>query len=166
MKKPTLFYGVSTVKTAMVADKIREAFGGDLPIVDIGKASKDDFRACDCLIAGTSTWFDGELPNYWDELLPEIEGLDLKGKKVAVFGLGDQKKYPDNFADGVGILADMFAACGAELIGLTSPEGYVFDNSRALKNGKLQGLIIDFENQAGLTDARIKKWAEQLKKEM
>lgn len=48
------------------------------------------------MIVGASTWFDGELPTYWDELVPELESLDLKGKKVAIFGLGDQKNYPDN----------------------------------------------------------------------
>ena len=52
--------------------------------------------------------FDSELPTYWDEMIPEIESLDLKDKKVALFGLGDQIGYPDNFVDGTGILADAF----------------------------------------------------------
>ena len=65
------------------------------------------------MIVGASTWFDGELPTYWDELVPELESLDLKGKKVAIFGLGDQKNYPDNFVDGMGILADAFQKAGA-----------------------------------------------------
>ncbi len=166
MKKTALFYSPSTVKTAMVSKKIQEAFGEHIPVVDIERAWKEDFMACDNLIAGVATWFDGELPTYWDELLPEITGLNLKGKKVAVFGLGDQVKYPDNFADGVGILADVFIACGATLVGLTSPKGYSFSKSHALKNNKLQGLVIDFENQSKLTDARIKDWVEQLKKEL
>ncbi len=165
MKRTALFYGASTVKTDMIAKKIQKAFGTNIPIVDIEKAWKDDFFNCDNLIAGTSTWFDGELPVYWDELLPEIAELDLKGKKVAVFGLGDQKRYSDNFVDGIGILADAFADRGAELVGLTSPEGYVFGKSLALKGGKLQGLAIDIENQSKLTDLRIKNWVEQLKKE-
>ncbi len=150
----------------MIAKKIQEIFGNGITTVDIEKAWKDDFIACDNLIAGTSTWFDGELPAYWDELLPELAELDMKGKTVAIFGLGDQRKYPDNFADGIGILARMFEKCGATLVGFTSPEGYDFSKSLALKGDKLMGLVIDFENQANQTNERIKKWVEQLKSEM
>lgn len=166
MKKTALFYSASTVKTAMIAKKIREALDEDIPMVDIERAWKEDFMACDNLIAGASTWFDGELPTYWDEFLPEFSELDLKGKKVAIFGLGDQMRYPDNFADSVGILANAFKNCGAILVGFTSPEGYSFSKSLALKDGKLQGLVIDFENQPNLTNPRIKKWAKQLKTEL
>ena len=35
-----------------------------------------------------------------------MDDLDLSGKKVAVFGLGDQEAYPDTFVDGLGILAN------------------------------------------------------------
>ncbi len=166
MKKIALFYSVSTVKTAMIAKKIQESFGANIPTVDIEKAWKDDFMAYDNLIIGTSTWFDGELPTYWDEFLPELAEINMQGKKVAIFGLGDQTKYPDNFADGIGILADVFEKCGATLVGFTQPEDYTFHQSLALKDGKLQGLVIDFENQSGLTDTRVNAWVKQLKKEM
>ncbi len=75
-------------------------------------AWKKDFEEFDNIIVGVSTWFDGELPNYWDEVKPELEALDMKGKKVAIFGLGDQKKYPENFIDGVGLLAKVFESGG------------------------------------------------------
>ena len=106
--KTGLFYGTGTEKTTFVANKIRKAFGEDqIDIIPIESAWKRDFEAYDHIIAGTSTWFDGELPTYWDEIIPELVTLDLKNKKVAIFGLGDQTNYPDNFADGVGILADL-----------------------------------------------------------
>ena len=70
----------------MVRDKIA--------VVPIEQAWQNDFAAYDCFIVGASTWFDGELPTYWDELLPELRTMDLKGKKVAIFGLGDQIRYP------------------------------------------------------------------------
>ena len=105
------------------------------------------------------------MPTYWDELLPELRTLNLKGKKVAIFGLGDQVKYPDNFADGIGLLADVFEGDGATLVGYTSPEGYKFDKSHALRGGKWCGLVIDVENQPELTDKRVKEWCKQVKKE-
>ena len=98
-------------------------------------------------------------------MIPEIESLDLKDKKVALFGLGDQIGYPDNFVDGLGILAAAFEKAGAILVGFTSAEGYSFNHSRALRDGKWCGLVIDIENQSKLTDKRITDWCEQLKKE-
>ncbi len=155
-----IFYGGSTGKTAEVAKKIQQALGDSITVVDIKKAWKEDFEAYDNLIIGVSTWFDGELPTDWDELLPELEIVNMKNKKVAIFGLGDQAGYPDNFADGIGILAHTFTNAGAALVGFTSPEGYTFNQSLALKDGMFQGLVIDEENQADKTDERIKKWIE------
>ena len=96
MKKIGLFYATKADKTTWVAEKIQKEFGKDrIEVVPIEQAWQNDFAAYDCLIVGASTWFDGELPTYWDELLPELRTLDLKGKKVAVFGLGDQIRYPE-----------------------------------------------------------------------
>ena len=135
--KTGLFYGTGTEKTTFVANKIRKAFGEDqIDIIPVESAWKRDFEAYDHIIAGTSTWFDGELPTYWDEIIPELVTLDLKNKKVAIFGLGDQTNYPDN---------------------------YFFNASKALKNGKLLGLVLDLENQPDQTDKRIERWVKQLK---
>lgn len=166
MKKIGLFYGTGTSKTATVAKKIKEAFGNsNVEIIPVADATKKDFKSYDNIIVGVATWFDGELPSLWDEALPELEGLNLEGKKVAIFGLGDQEGYPDNFVDGIGILADIFTSCGATLIGLTSPEGYTFNQSRALKDGKFLGLVIDIENQNSQAGSRIKNWVQQLQAE-
>lgn len=166
MKKIGLFYGTSTTKTATIAKKIKAAFGETpMDVIPVEDAWKKDFESYDNIIVGAATWFDGELPNYWDEVRPELEALNMKGKKIAIFGLGDQMKYPENFIDGVGILAETFESVGAELVGFTSTEGYEFENSRALRDGKFMGLAIDFEKQSKKTDERIKKWIEQLKKE-
>lgn len=166
MKKTGLFYGASTAKSAAVAEKIRQAFGKDeLDIVPIEEAAANDFKTYDHMIVGTATWFDGELPTYWDEVVPELSHLDLNGKKVGIFGLGDQTNYPDNFVDGIGLLADVFTGSGAKLVGLTSPDGYYFSQSKALRDGQLLGLAIDMDNQPELTDERIRRWVDQLKKE-
>lgn len=166
MKKTGLFYGVSTKKTALIGKEIQEAFGEDkADIVSVEEAGKKEFELYDNLIIGASTWFDGELPSYWDELLPELDSLKLKGKKIAIFGLGDQEGYPENFVDSIGLLAEFFESAGAQIVGLTSPEGYTFEGSRALRDGKFLGLALDQENQSDKTSARIAAWVEQLKKE-
>jgi flavodoxin I len=40
--------------------------------------SEEIFTAYDQMILGVSTWFDGELPNYWDEFVPAIEDMNLE----------------------------------------------------------------------------------------
>ncbi len=166
MKKIGIFYGAETTKTALVGKKISEIFGEiKTEIIPVEEASSKDFEAYDYLIIGVATWFDGELPSYWDEILPILKNMQLKGKKVAIFGLGDQANYPDNFADGVGILAEIFEKNGAILTGFTSTEGYHFNQSLAIKKHQFSGLILDFENQTDQTEKRINDWVEQLKKE-
>ncbi len=166
MKKIGLFYATEADKTSWVAQQIHKEFGEeDLDVVPIEKAWRNDFEEYDNFIVGASTWFDGELPTYWDELLPEMRTLKLSGKKVALFGLGDQVKYPENFADGIGLLAEVFEDDGAQLVGFTSSEGYSFEHSRALRNGKWCGLVIDLENQSEQAEKRIKEWCRQVKEE-
>ncbi len=166
MKKIGLFYGTTTTKTATIAKKIKSAFGNtSIDVIPAEDAWKKDFEEFDNIIVGVSTWFDGELPSYWDEVKPELEALDMKGKKVAIFGLGDQKKYPENFIDGVGLMAETFENVGATIVGLTSTEGYNFESSRAKRGDKFLGLAIDFENQHDKNDERIKEWVKQLEEE-
>jgi flavodoxin I len=166
MKRIGLFYGKNTIKTASIAKKIQDAFGDTkINLVSIEDAWQNDFEAYDYLIAGVSTWFDGELPSYWDEIIPILSTLNLKNKKVAIFGLGDQVNYPDNFVDGIGFLAEAFVSAGVELVGRTSPEGYEFNQSKALNEDQFLGLVLDIENQPDKTDKRVRDWVEKLKKE-
>ena len=162
MKKIALIYAANSDKTDLVVKKIQKELGDAVEIVSVENAWQNDFEAYDHLIVGASTWFDGELPTYWDELLPELRTLQLKGKKEAIFGLGDQAKYPDNFVDGMGILADVFEEDGATLVGFTSTEGYKFNKSRALRGNQWCGLVIDLDNQAELTDKRVKEWCKEI----
>ena len=114
MKKTAIIYSFNTKKTGKVAEKIQEAFGIDqVEMVNAEELTAEVFLSYEQLILGVATWFDGELPNYWDEFVPELEDMDLKGRKVALFGLGDQKGYPENFIDGVGIMAGILEALGA-----------------------------------------------------
>lgn len=165
MKKIGLFYKTDSIKTALVAEKIKQEFKNNVDVVCVESAWNKEFEAYDNIVVGASTWFDGELPTYWDELIPELKTLNLKNKRVAIFGLGDQVNYPDNFVDGIGILAEAFETAGATIVGCTLPGDYKFNRSLALKENRLLGLAIDIENQPDKTDKRIKAWAGQLKKE-
>jgi len=119
MKKIGLFYSFNTNKTSQAARKLGEEFGDDAVHVNAETITEKEFMSYDNMILGVPTWFDGELPNYWDEFVPALEDLNLKGKTVAIFGNGNQKGYPENFIDGVGIMADLIEKRGARLVGFT-----------------------------------------------
>jgi flavodoxin I len=166
MKKVALIYSYNSTKTAKIAEKIIKEWA-DESLVPVNAENIDEhtFMSYDQMILGVPTWFDGELPNYWDEFVPAIDDLNLKGKSIAIYGLGDQTNYTENFLDAVGIMADLLKSRGANLLGFTSAQGYVFERSRAIQADNFVGLAIDYENQHQLTDSRIKNWVKQLKTE-
>jgi flavodoxin I len=167
VKKIGIVYSFNTNKTSKIGKRIADAFEGsaEVEMVNVEDITADRFLQFDNLVCGTATWFDGELPNHWDEFVPDLEEMDLKGKTIALFGLGDQKGYPENFLDGVGILAEIFEARGASMVGFTSTEGYSYESSRAERGDQFCGLAIDYESQGSLNKERVTAWVEKLKLE-
>jgi flavodoxin I len=165
MDKIALVYSFNTNKTSLAAKKIGEEFGDQIQHVNAETITEKEFLNFKKLILGVPTWFDGELPNYWDEFIPALEDLNLKGKTIAIFGNGDQKGYPENFCDGIGIMTGLMESRGAKLVGFTPVKGHEFESSRAVRGDQFTGLVLDFENQASQVNGKIKKWAEQLRKE-
>lgn len=167
MSKTGIFYSFHTNKTSKISEKIVETFGSEnLDVVNAEVVNEENFLQFDNYIIGVATWWDGELPNYWDEFVPAIEDMDLSGKKFAIFGLGDQVHYPENFNDGVGIFAELVESRGGKVVGYTSNEGYTYESSRAERGGnQFCGLCLDQENQARLTNERVSKWVKDLKTE-
>ena len=166
MKETAVIYSFNTKKTGKVAEQIKEAFNNDqVELVNAEDLTELVFLSYDQMILGVPTWFDGELPNYWDEFVPAIEEMDLKGRKIALYGLGDQKGYPENFLDAVGIMGSILEKQGAKLVGFTSTEGYEYEQSQAERGDQFIGLAIDYENQGSMNKERISAWVEQLQKE-
>jgi flavodoxin I len=166
MKKIGIFYSFRSIKTHQQVKKMIKQLGEEnCEEVDVDVATGDDFNKFDHYILAVPTWFDGELPNYWDEYLPAIEDLSFKNKKFAIFGGGDQKNYSENFVDGVGIMAEFVEGHGGTVVGFTSTEGYTYEYSRAQRGNQFVGLALDIENQAAYTNERIKNWVTQINKE-
>ncbi|HZH73183.1 MAG TPA: flavodoxin [Mariniphaga sp.] len=165
-KKTAIIYSYHTHKSKKVAEKIIEAWGKEeVEPINAEELEKNIFEKFDNFILSAPTWFDGELPNYWDEFVPDLEEMDLKDKRFAIFGLGDQKGYPENFCDAIGLLAEIIEQCGGKIAGHTSIEGYTYESSKAQRGDQFVGLPLDQDNQARLTSDRIKKWVEHLKSE-
>ena len=90
-----LIYSTTTGNTEIVAGYIEEATG--LEMVDIGDLSGGDVADYDGLIIGAPTWHTGadteRSGTAWDEFIyGDLTNIDLAGKKVAIFGLGDQAR--------------------------------------------------------------------------
>ncbi|MEA3461552.1 MAG: flavodoxin [Bacteroidota bacterium] len=166
MNKTAIIYSFNPKKTGKIATQIQEGFNDPaIEMLNAEEITEDIFLSFDQIIMGVPTWFDGELPNYWDEFVPALEEMDLKNKKIALFGLGDQKGYAENFLDGVGIMAEILEARGGVLVGYTSTEGYEFESSRAVRKDQFVGLAIDYENQGSMNKQRVAAWIDELKKD-
>ncbi|MEM7725581.1 MAG: flavodoxin FldA [Cyanobacteria bacterium P01_A01_bin.45] len=162
-KKIGLFYGTTTGKTESAAEMIQEMFGDGITTHDISQAETSDFEEYECLIIGSPTWDVGELQSDWDGFFEELDEIDFTGKKVAYFGTGDQMGYEDNFQDAMGILEEKISERGGKTVGYTSTDGYEFNESKAVKDGKFCGLALDDDNQSDMSEGRIKAWVAQLK---
>ncbi len=163
MSKTAIIYSYNTQKSKKVAEKVIATFGENkIEAVNAEELSKEVLKKYDNFILSAPTWFDGELPNYWDEFVPDLEEMDLSEKTFAIFGLGDQKGYPENFCDAIGLLAEIIEDCGGRVVGETSIEGYTYESSRAQRGDLFIGLPLDQENQARLTNDRVSKWVGQL----
>lgn len=171
MAKVGIFFGTDTGNTRRVAKDISTALGTmAAKPVNIRNASVADLQAYEILILGTPTYGEGQLPGLstgnatasWEEFLPTLAGQDFSGKKVAIYGLGNQKGYPNEFIDAVFYLAEHFTQCGATLIGDCATEGYTFKASKAVANGRFLGLALDQENQKELTAERLASWLKTL----
>ncbi len=109
-------------------------------------------------ILGTSTWGAGELQDDWYDGLNTLQGADLSGKTIALFGCGDCASYSDTFVGGMGELYNGIKDSGARFIGAVKTDGYTFDDSEALIDGKFIGLPLDDINEDDKTDTRIEAW--------
>ncbi len=162
MKKTIIIYGSTTGNAASAAQNIAEKLGNGATVKEAGAASKSDLTDFDNIILGSSTWGDGELQDDWFGFLPTIKEVGLSGKTVAVFGVGDQFSYSDTYVNAMGELYDAATAAGANVIGSTSTDGYSFNESTAVRDGKFVGLALDYDNQGVLSDDRIAAWVAQI----
>ena len=160
-----LFYGSTTCYTEIAAEKIQTVIGEG--IVELNNIKDISLKNClkyDLIILGISTWDYGQLQEDWESIWLDINTLDLEGKIVALYGMGDQVGYTDWFQDALGMLHEQIVAQGAQLIGYWSIQGYEFVASKALTNdgNYFVGLSLDEDNQYELSEKRIEQWCEQI----
>lgn len=161
-----LFYGSTTCYTEMAAEKIRDCLGHDLvSVFNIKETPISEMNSFDLLILGISTWDFGELQEDWEAVWQQLDGLDLNGKTIALFGLGDQEGYTEWYLDAMGMLHDKLLPTGVNIIGYwPNDKNYQFTASKALTDDGefFVGLALDEDSQYELSDERITTWCGQI----
>jgi flavodoxin I len=175
MNKIGIFFGTETGTTRLVAKKIYTRLGDDIAAkpVNVNRIEPGELLQYDALILGTPSYGVGLIPGKsagclepnWEEFLAKMPAdVDLRGKRMAMFGLGAQERYTERFASSLRRLHDLFAGWGAEMVGDWSTEGYTFEFSASVKDdGRFVGLVIDQRTQGMHTDARLDAWVAQVK---
>lgn len=172
MARIGIFFGSNTGKTRKVSKMIKKRFDDDTMAdpVNVNRTSAADVAQYQYLIFGTPTLGDGLLPGLsadcesesWEEFLPTLADVDFTGKTVAIFGLGDQVGYAHEFVDAMLELYNFLKERGATIVGAWSTEGYEFDHSEAVVDGKFVGLALDLDNQSALTEQRLDAWLKSI----
>ncbi|QQE11131.1 flavodoxin [Planctomycetota bacterium] len=169
-----IIYGSSTGNTQDAAELINEELQDirsdwNIEAKDICELSAEDLTSYEVLIAGIPTWDIGELQSDWIDVYEQLDTVDLKGIKVAVFGLGDAGAYSDSYQDAMGLLYEKLIERGGEgEIGFWPTEGYIFDDSKAVTDDgqHFYGLALDEEGEGDMTGERIAEWVKQVSKEL
>lgn len=156
----TVIFGSDGGATKGVASRIAKKCQGRS--VDIKDATTADFENCHLLILGSPTYGDGTLQTDWEENIDKLRSANLKGKRVALFGTGDQQTYPLSFLNAMGILYDEVLELGADVVGFTETAGYDYVESTAERDGKFVGLGLDLDTQSGMTEKRVTAWLSQV----
>jgi flavodoxin I len=171
MKKTAIFFGPEKGAVNRVADLISSLIGtGKVDLVPVKNASAADFAKYDQIIFGISTvgketWDGKPASSDWGKFLPLVSQGDLKGKIVAIFGLGDHITYASSFVDFMGLLARQLMKTEARIVGQVPVDDYEFEESAAIYDGKFIGLPLDEDFEPELTPERVKKWIIQLGKD-
>ena len=164
MKTTIVIYGSSTGSCQSIAETIASKLG--VEAVDVTSINDDTVNNHENLILGTSTWGAGEMQDDWYDGVKLLKGLDLTGKTVALFGCGDSESYCDTFCGGMDELYSALQDKGVKFVGAVSTDGYNFDDSAAVVDGKFVGLALDDVNEDDKTDDRIDAWVEEIKAEL
>ncbi|HIV83787.1 flavodoxin FldA [Marseilla massiliensis] len=161
MNKTIVIYGSSTGTCQSIAEKIASKL--KVEAIDVQTLDAGVVDSYDNLIIGTSTWGAGELQDDWYDGLKLLQGANLSGKTIAIFGCGDCESYGDTFVSAMGELYNGLKGSGAAFIGRVPTAGYNFSDSEAVVDGEFVGLALDDVNEEDKTDERIDAWIESIK---
>ena len=121
----------------------------------------------DLIILGSPTYGKGNLHYAWNDVLIEMQNLDFKERKFAVFCLGDQRFHEKSFAGAIERLSQPIASHSMKIIGKGWETNNTYsDTTHVLAAKSVLGLIVDDGNEKGQTLERIRLWCGKLKEDL
>jgi len=164
MKKIGLFYGTTGGRTTGVVDEFDFNLRDEVEIFNVANGI-EKIKEFDNLILVTPSYGFGELEAHWEAVIEDFKKIDLTDKTLALVGLGSQTTFGESFVGALEVLYKIIIKNGGKIIGLTSTDGYHFEECEAIVEGKFMGLVLDEENQDDMTPDRIYEWLEVIKTE-
>ena len=153
MKWLGIFYSPAGGSVHRVAKMLKKKIGADkvdmFCVNDIQAGKLLDYKnlILVCSSLGRSTW-EREQRDRWAKFFPGMRKISLT--------------YPKNFVDGMGYMAELVTGLGGTLVGKTSTDGYVYEDSTAVIDDLFVGLPLDEDFEPEKTDARISKWLDMV----
>jgi len=163
MKNIGIIYGSDGGYTENVCKRLADLFGTKrVDLIEVVDANVEQISSYDYLVFASSTWHDGHLQDDWNDFVDVLDKIDFSSKTIALLALGDQDGYGATFCDSLGLFYEKVKE--GKVVGATLTDGYDFEESIGIIDGKFIGLCIDEDNQDDMTDVRLKNWYEAIKK--
>lgn len=169
MKKTILMYWPKEGNVEFCAKLIAKEYQ-DIEIKSIDEVNIDDIKnhpqlIIGCSTVGSETWRNADNSDPWSAFMKQMEDVNMTDKSVALFGLGDQIRWPKHYVDGMAVLHEQISSKGAKMVGKWFVEGYDHEESEAQEGDYFLGLALDEDHQPELSEGRVEKWVKQIKKE-
>jgi len=117
MSKIIMVLASMTGNTQEMADFIAEGVreeGVELEVKEVLDANALELESYGGILLGAYTWGDGELPDEFLDFYDDMDSLNLRGKKAAVFGSCDSAY--EHYGAAVDILIDKLKGLGADIV--------------------------------------------------
>lgn len=170
--KIAVLYGPTGGNTEKAAKVIAEKIGaGKSDLIPIKNVTNETIKQYASFIIGNSTigthtWTHKNTSSDWDAFMPHFRNMNFEGKIVAIFGLGDQLAYPNNFVDGMREIYDVLIENKATVVGQCATDDYEFNESAAVIDDQFVGLPLDEDYQDELTEKRVEAWLNTFLKDL
>jgi len=168
MKPISIFYGSTTGNTKKIAENIKANLEpGMVDIYNVKYVKIKDVEMYDNIILGASTWGKGTLQADFERFLYNVlKFANLKGKKIAIFGIGNSLIYPNSFADSIGVIFEALEGKGVTFVGEFPTNGYQFNSSLSIFEDKFVGLPLDDNSDEAQNKLRTALWTDLLKSDL
>lgn len=169
MKKTILMYwplgGNVEINAKLIQEKYQDIEMKSIDTVNLEDLQSNDEYIIGCSTVGSETWDAVEGNDPWPQFFKELDQAGMQNKSVAIFGLGDQIRWPQHFVDGMAVIHEEVTKRGAKVVGKWSVKGYDHEESEAQVGDYFVGLALDEDQQPELSEERVNVWIEQLGKE-